>query len=118
MPARKGERTGGRDRIVEARAPALEHGLQAPRQRFGAGEGEEDKRRVRAAAEPGEIRGCDRRHGEEHGGAAKPCHDLEAGGRGRSRVRVERDREPAVDVDDRLVRQRKQDGAEERDKRH
>jgi hypothetical protein len=118
VPARKRERTGGRDGIVEARPLALEDGLQAPCQRFGADEGEEEKRRVRAAAEAGEVRGCDRRRGEEHGRAPKLSHHLEARGRGWSRVRVERDREPAVDVDDRLARRRKHDGAEERDKRH
>jgi hypothetical protein len=118
VPARKGERAGGRDRIVEARPLTLEGGLQAPCQRFGAGEGEDEERRVAAAAEAGEICGCDRRHGEEHGRAPKLCHDLEPRGRGRRRLRVERDCEPAVDVDDRLARRRKQDGAEERDERH
>jgi hypothetical protein len=119
VAARKGERAGGCDRIVESRPRALEDGLQAPCQRLGAGEDEDEERRVPAAAEAGEIPGCDRRHGKEHCCAPEQCHDLEARGRRWGRLRVERGREPAVDVNDRLAGRRNQDGAEERsDQRH
>jgi hypothetical protein len=54
VPAREREVAGGRNGIVEARTLALEDGLQDPRERLGADDGEDDENRFLAGAATGE----------------------------------------------------------------
>jgi hypothetical protein len=98
VPAREREPAGGRDRVAEARPRTLEGRLQDPGQELRADERDDDERRVAAAFASKKVGGCGRRQERKHECAPERRDARERCGRRGDEVRVQRVREPRVEL--------------------